>query len=253
MATISKQQNNINALGACEVSLLSQEGQRRIRPFFIAASVGFALLYFFSLQYNKFYIEQDLKSRSQASLSNEDIEVTFFGRDAVVTGTVTSAIEATQTINKIAQVWGVRKVNSQLYTLQTDAQEFKQGSLARQLLETGQVTLSDLEFSSDNESLKAPAKRKLDDLLRALVVLPGAVFKISAHTDSIGEAAHNFKLSLKRAEAIKAYFIQHNVEEQQLVTHAYGENQPIADNRTAEGRRRNRRIDITQLKPSMLK
>lgn len=245
---ISRQQTNLKAFGGYELSLLSEQGQRKIRPVLIAASVAFALLYFFSLQVKKIYIEQDLASRSLAGLSNEDINIVFFGRDALVTGTVASAREAAGLIDKVAHVWGVRKVNNQLYVSQLAAQDFENNNVAKKLIETGQVTLSGLEFPSSSAVLSEIAENKLNDVLQAMQAMPGAVFKVSGHTD----AANTFALSLKRAEAVKAYLVQHGIQEKQLVTQGYGDRQPIADNRTTEGRRRNRRIDIIQLKPGML-
>ena len=64
------------------------------------------------------------------------------------------------------------------------------------------------------------------------------------HTDSVGSAAYNQKLSLKRAEAVKAYIISKGIEPNRVYTEGKGAKQPIADNKTKAGRSKNRRVEI---------
>ena len=64
------------------------------------------------------------------------------------------------------------------------------------------------------------------------------------HTDSIGTDAYNQKLSLRRAEAVKATSVSKGVEASRVYTEGKGETQPIADNKTSEGRAKNRRVTV---------
>jgi OOP family OmpA-OmpF porin len=64
------------------------------------------------------------------------------------------------------------------------------------------------------------------------------------HTDSIGSNAYNQKLSLRRASAVKAYLVSKGIEANRIYTEGKGETQPVADNRTKEGRAKNRRVEI---------
>ena len=64
------------------------------------------------------------------------------------------------------------------------------------------------------------------------------------HTDSVGTNAYNDKLSLRRAEAVKAYMVSKGLDPARLYTEGKGETQPVADNATAEGRAKNRRVTI---------
>ena len=64
------------------------------------------------------------------------------------------------------------------------------------------------------------------------------------HTDSIGSDAYNQRLSVRRAEAVKAYLVTKGIERNRVYTEGKGEKQPVADNRTAEGRAKNRRVEI---------
>lgn len=64
------------------------------------------------------------------------------------------------------------------------------------------------------------------------------------HTDSIGTDAYNQKLSIRRAEAVKAYLKGKGIEENRIYTEGKGESQPKADNKTSDGRAQNRRVEI---------
>ena len=64
------------------------------------------------------------------------------------------------------------------------------------------------------------------------------------HTDSVGSEAYNQKLSVRRAEAVKAYLVSKGIEKNRIYTEGKGEKQPVADNKTKEGRTKNRRVEI---------
>ena len=64
------------------------------------------------------------------------------------------------------------------------------------------------------------------------------------HTDSIGTVQYNQRLSVRRAEAVKAYLVSKGIERNRVYTEGKGESQPVADNRTKEGRAKNRRVEI---------
>ena len=64
------------------------------------------------------------------------------------------------------------------------------------------------------------------------------------HTDSVGSDAYNQKLSVRRAEAVKAYLVNKGVDKARVYTEGKGESQPVADNKTKEGRAKNRRVEI---------
>ena len=64
------------------------------------------------------------------------------------------------------------------------------------------------------------------------------------HTDSVGGDAYNQKLSVARAEAVKAYLVSKGIEKNRVYTEGKGKSQPVADNKTNEGRAKNRRVEI---------
>jgi OOP family OmpA-OmpF porin len=107
------------------------------------------------------------------------------------------------------------------------------------------VTLAaDVFFDFDKAVLKPEGKAKLDDLVGKLKAVNLEVIIAIGHTDNIGSKAYNQKLSVRRAEAVKAYLVSKGIEPNRIYTEGKGLTQPIADNRTAEGRAKNRRVEI---------
>ena len=103
---------------------------------------------------------------------------------------------------------------------------------------------ADAFFDFDKSVLKPEGKAKLDDLVGKMGSINLEVVIAVGHTDSIGTDAYNQRLSVRRSEAVKAYLVGKGVEKNRVYTEGKGEKQPVADNRTAEGRAKNRRVEI---------
>ena len=103
---------------------------------------------------------------------------------------------------------------------------------------------ADAFFDFDKAVLKPAGKASLDDLVSKLGDMNLEVIIAVGHTDSIGTDAYNQKLSIRRAEAVKAYLQSKGVESNRVYTEGKGEKQPVADNKTAAGRAKNRRVEI---------
>ena len=103
---------------------------------------------------------------------------------------------------------------------------------------------ADAFFDFDKSVLKPEGKAKLDDLASKVKAINLEVIIAVGHTDSVGSDAYNQKLSVRRAEAVKAYLVTKGIEKNRVYTEGKGEKQPVADNKTAEGRAKNRRVEI---------
>ena len=107
------------------------------------------------------------------------------------------------------------------------------------------VTLAaDVLFDFDKAVLKSEGKNKLDDLATKVKAINLEVVIAIGHTDSIGADAYNQKLSVRRAESVKAYLVSKGVEPNRIYTEGKGEKQPVASNKTKDGRAKNRRVEI---------
>jgi iron complex outermembrane receptor protein len=99
-----------------------------------------------------------------------------------------------------------------------------------------------IDFEFNRDQLTPPARQTLDDVARALVAQPELMVEIQGYTDSIGSAEYNLKLSQRRAEAVKAYLESRGVKSSGLTAKGFGKENPIASNKTEEGRAENRRV-----------
>ncbi len=103
---------------------------------------------------------------------------------------------------------------------------------------------ADAFFDFDKSVLKPEGKAKLDDLTSKVKDINLEVIIAVGHTDSVGSDAYNQGLSVRRAEAVKAYLVSKGIEKNRVYTEGKGEKQPVADNKTSEGRAKNRRVEI---------
>jgi len=103
---------------------------------------------------------------------------------------------------------------------------------------------ADAFFDFDKSVLKPEGRAKLDDLVSKIRDVNLEVIIAVGHTDSIGSDSYNQRLSVRRAEAVKAYLVTKGIERNRVYTEGKGEKQPVADNRTKEGRAKNRRVEI---------
>ncbi|APR69681.1 OmpA family protein [Acinetobacter haemolyticus] len=104
-----------------------------------------------------------------------------------------------------------------------------------------------IEFESGSAILTEAGKRILDEMAVALNKVGGKQVKIIGHTDSSGDASRNVILSKERAVAVQDYLVSKNIATDRLSTEGKGSSEPIADNATADGRRKNRRIEFEVL------
>lgn len=101
-----------------------------------------------------------------------------------------------------------------------------------------------IEFESGKAALTESGMAVLDQMSAAMLKLKGVKVEVIGHTDNAGSRAGNLSLSQARAEAVKAYVVGKGIAEETIAVSGEGPDRPIADNRTAEGKARNRRIEF---------
>ncbi|MPR36491.1 OmpA family protein [Salmonirosea aquatica] len=103
---------------------------------------------------------------------------------------------------------------------------------------------SGLLFGFDSYQISDATRKNLDNMAEVMKDYDETDILIEGHTDNVGEADYNQKLSVNRAESVADYLHQHNVKRNRLVTKGYGESQPVASNADASGQKLNRRVEV---------
>lgn len=216
-------------------------------------------------------IETDLLQRSRQALITASLPINllhFSGRDAILQGTIGSTEQAERMIKAIQRVRGVRAVNNQLTTNDKAENDTKaeQASLTTEVfggkLEKGlfipqaehpieKLDLSGIKFEYAQAQLSSSGATNsaLQSIINQLNQDTKLKVEISAHSDGVGTTLGQIALTQARAEAVKAWLVAHNIAEDRLIAKGYGASRPLVANDTEEGRRQNRRIAITVIKP----
>jgi len=106
---------------------------------------------------------------------------------------------------------------------------------------------SDLEFENGKAVIKQESLNSLDELSDLLITRPYRLL-LAGHTDNVGNAAANQKLSKARAEAVKTYLVKVGVGADKVITEGWGSRKPVASNKTPQGRQKNRRVEFKIIK-----
>jgi OOP family OmpA-OmpF porin len=106
------------------------------------------------------------------------------------------------------------------------------------------IKLPEVNFRTDSVMLLDGADATLAAAAATLIQNPGLVVEVAGHSDSQGDANYNRGLSQRRADAVREYLVTAGVDEHRITAKGYGEDEPLADNSTADGRRENRRVEL---------
>ncbi|MDZ7859168.1 MAG: PKD domain-containing protein [Candidatus Krumholzibacteriota bacterium] len=109
------------------------------------------------------------------------------------------------------------------------------------------VILEGVKFEFDKSALTADSRQILDRVAASLLKHPEVKVEVGGYTDSAGNEKYNMNLSEQRAKAVRDYLVNKGVPASQLTARGYGETKPIADNKTAEGRAKNRRVELKKI------
>jgi outer membrane protein OmpA-like peptidoglycan-associated protein len=124
-----------------------------------------------------------------------------------------------------------------------------QGSTVNKLgcEQNANIILEDISFALGTAKLTDNAKQNLAAIAKTLAQSPEMKLEVAGYTDNIGNKDRNQKLSERRAQAVMNYLVEQGVSEGQLTAKGYGVADPIVDNGTAEGRARNRRVELHRI------
>ncbi len=103
-------------------------------------------------------------------------------------------------------------------------------------------------FDTGKSSIKTESVSVMVDIIQILNEYPNAKFTVEGHTDSVGSSASNQKLSESRANSVRDFLINEGIKQDRLKAMGYGEEKPIASNKTSLGRKQNRRVEINLIK-----
>lgn len=117
-----------------------------------------------------------------------------------------------------------------------------QTKVAKEIEEKGRTTLNVL-FATNKDIIKKNYFKDIDDLVAVMKQYKDLNVTIEGHTDNVGAAAYNKKLSQRRAEAVKKYMVKKGIDAKRLTAKGYGLEKPVASNKTKEGRQKNRRVE----------
>ena len=110
------------------------------------------------------------------------------------------------------------------------------------------VNLSNVLFRQSSAMLLPESNDELDMVVSFLTINPDIRIELGGHTDNRGDRALNFRLSAERVKKVKGYLVSKGIDESRIVGKGYGGSKPIADNKTEEGRRQNRRVEFKIIK-----
>ncbi|MBU1115716.1 MAG: OmpA family protein, partial [Bacteroidetes bacterium] len=109
------------------------------------------------------------------------------------------------------------------------------------------VVIDDINFEFDKNNLDKLDKNALDKLLNQLNKYSSVKVSLTGYADSVGPEAYNLKLSNRRAESVKKYLVANGIAADRLICDGKGETNPVASNKTKEGRAKNRRVEIEKI------
>lgn len=126
----------------------------------------------------------------------------------------------------------------------TIKQDIQLVSIEEMTSQSVNVTLKNIFFDFDKFDLKPASYPELNRLVKLLKKKDKLKIRIEGHTDIVGSESYNLILSRKRAKAVKSYLVQHGISSRRIKVKGFGASKPISDNKTEEGKAKNRRVEI---------
>ena len=205
-------------------------------------------------------IEMNLLQQVRKSLSAADlppVSIDFDGRAATLSGSVVNMAVADEVVAAVSVVPGVSAVSSQLETqalgeagmpLEPFEPEFENGLyVPPRFHPLEKYNMSAVQFEYSSAALTGASLPVLDKLATLLKQNPQIYIELSVHTDNQGTVLGQMALTELRADALRRYMLERGITPERLLANGYGATRPVASNDTAEGREKNRRVELAVL------
>lgn len=147
------------------------------------------------------------------------------------------------TYGEIGAAWVIAETEN---VPEPDQRKLGSEELRKRIDANGRVDI-EIHFESDSARMMSGSQRQIDDIVEMMVDSPELTLSVNGYTDNTGTAGRNKELSSQRAEAIVAELVKRGIPPARLRAHGFGRERPIADNATAEGRSRNRRVELERI------
>lgn len=140
-----------------------------------------------------------------------------------------------------------REGNYQMTISEREAmkQEVAVNEIADRLTKDGFVSLY-VNFDTGKATIRPDSAKTLDEAAAGLKAVPAMKIEVGGHTDNVGTPEANLKLSQERAQAVMAALVQRGVPAARMTAKGFGQTVPVADNRTEDGRAKNRRVELVK-------
>jgi len=125
-------------------------------------------------------------------------------------------------------------------------QEVEANALFKELNEKGSVALY-INFDTGKSTIKSESQSIIDEIVKMMKSNPGLKVSIEGHTDNVGSASSNQKLSEERAAAVVKALTAKGIDKSRLASKGWGQTKPVADNSSSDGKAKNRRVEIVKL------
>jgi OmpA-OmpF porin, OOP family len=151
-----------------------------------------------------------------------------------------------------AKTWILlHNLNNQVYLSILEGKNFEQlvtaGQLSEQINQQGFVNLN-VNFDTNKALIKESDKPTINEVVTLLKNDTNLKLSVEGHTDNVGNAAANKTLSQARSDSLVAYMTAAGIPANRLVSKGFGSESPVSDNRTDEGRAKNRRVELVKIK-----
>jgi len=158
-----------------------------------------------------------------------------------------AAVAATERANAATEEANQLRQKAEADRAELRAELMRQFNLILETRDTARgliVNMSDVLFDTGKSTLRPGAREKLAKVSGIIQSHPGLKLEIEGHTDSVGGDEYNQQLSEKRAGAVRDYLVQQGIPADSITAKGYGKTRPVVSNATAEGRQRNRRVEM---------